>query len=192
MAAADRERWNTKYREEAARPLRSEDEIATPSHFLAEVSALLPASGRGLDVAGGSGRNARWLLQRGLQVTIADISEVGLQRAVAAAPGLQTVQLDLESEPLPPGPWDLILCSHFLHRPLFAAFPGALAPGGMLIVAHPTASNLQRHPKPGRRFLLEDGELPSLISGLDILLYKEGWTPSGRHEAHLLAQKPAS
>jgi tellurite methyltransferase len=191
MAVADRERWNTKYREEAARPLQPEGEIATPSHFLAEVSALLPVSGRALDVAGGSGRNARWLLQRGLQVTIADISEVGLQRAVSTAPGLRTMQLDLESEPLPPGPWDLILCSHFLHRPLFARFPGALAPGGMLVIAHPTASNLERHPKPGRQFLLEDGELPKLISGLDVLLYKEGWTSSGRHEALLLAQMPS-
>jgi tellurite methyltransferase len=190
MAVADRERWNRKYREEAARPLQPEAEIAEPSPFLAEVSALLPVSGRALDVAGGSGRNARWLLQRGLQVTIADISEVGLQRAVAAAPGLRTMQLDLESEPLPPGPWDLILCSHFLHRPLFARFPGALARGGMLVIAHPTASNLERHPKPGRQFLLEDGELPSLVSGLDVLLYKEGWTSSGRHEAWLLAQKP--
>jgi tellurite methyltransferase len=182
MAASDRERWNTKYREEEA--------ISQPSSFLAALAGLLPWQGRALDVAGGSGRNALWLLRRGLQVTIADISEVALQRAALAAPGLQTVRLDLENEPLPAGPWDLILCSHFLHRPLFARCPGLLAPGGCLVIAHPTVSNLQKHPRPGRQFLLEDGELPSLISGLDVLLYEEGWADSGRHEAHLLARKP--
>jgi tellurite methyltransferase len=182
MAAPDRERWNAKYREEEA--------IAQPSPFLAALGDRLPARGRALDVAGGSGRNALWLLQRGLEVTIADISEVGLQRAAAAAPALRTLQLDLENDPLPSGPWDLILCSRFLHRPLFARFPDLLAPGGLLVIAHPTVANLQKHPRPGRQFLLEDGELPSLAPGLEILLHEEGWFESGRHEAHLLARKP--
>ena len=177
---ADRERWNAKYREEAA---------TEPASFLAALAGRLPVSGRALDVAGGAGRNARWLSQRGLQVTIADISDVGLQRAAALAPGVQVARLDLEAEPLPAGPWDLILVSHFLHRPLFAHFPGLLAPGGLLAVAHPTVTNLERNPRPGRQFLLEDGELKRLATGLALLVYEEAWFPSGRYEAHLLAQK---
>jgi tellurite methyltransferase len=182
MAASDREKWNAKY--------RGEEAIAQPSPFLAALSDLLPARGQALDVAGGSGRNALWLLQRGLQVTIVDISEVGLERAASAAGGLRTVQLDLELDPLPAGPWDLIVCSHFLHRPLFQQFPHLLAPGGLLVVVHPTASNLKDHPHPTRQYLLEDGELVSLVAGLEVVYSEEGWMESRRHEAWLVARKP--
>jgi tellurite methyltransferase len=184
VSSADRERWNAKYREEGSVP--------EPSSLLAAVADRLPVSGRALDVAGGAGRNARWLIKRGLQVTIADVSDEGLRIAGAAVPGVQTILLDLESEPLPVGPWDLILVSHYLHRPLFAQFPALLAPGGLLLVAHPTLKNLEKNPRPGRHFLLEDGELPGLVTGLEILDSREGWLDSGRHEAWLLARKAVS
>jgi tellurite methyltransferase len=182
MAGPDRERWNAKYREEEA--------IAQPSPFLVALADLLPRRGRALDVAGGSGRNALWLLRHGLQVTIADISDVALQRAAAAAEGLRTVEVDLESEPLPEGPWEVIVCSHFLQRPLFSQFPALLAPGGFLVVAHPTVVNLQKHPRPGREYLLAEGELHALVKGLEVVRFEEGWVESGRHEARLVARKP--
>jgi tellurite methyltransferase len=175
----ERERWNARYREASAN--------LTPSPFLAVIADRLPVSGRALDVAGGWGRNARWLAQRGFEVTIADISDVGLARA--AALGVRTVQLDLEAEPLPQGPWDLILVSHYLHRPLFAQFPSLLAAGGLLVVAHPTVTNLQRNPKPDRQFLLADGELGRLAAGLEVLFYEEAWFDGDWYEARLLAQK---
>ena len=56
----------------------------------------------------------------GLDVTIADFSQVGLdiaaRRAGAAGVSLQTVAVDLESDPLPHGPWDLILSVHHRSR----------------------------------------------------------------------------
>ena len=179
MPDSERERWNARYREASA--------SLEPSPFLAALADRLPASGRALDVAGGWGRNARWLMHRGFEVTVADISDVGLARA--AALGVRTMQVDLEAAPLPPGPWDLILVSHYLHRPLFAQFPLLLATGGLLVVAHPTVTNLQRNPKPGRRFLLEDGELGRLAAGLEVLFYEEAWFDGDRYEARLLARK---
>jgi SAM-dependent methyltransferase len=119
---------------------------------------------------------------------------VALARAAAAARRLglplEVVQLDLEAAPLPPGPWDLVLCAYFLHRPLLPALAAALAPGGLLVLAHATRSNLQRHPRPGPDHLLEDGELPSLVRGLDLVRYDEGWLESGRHEARVVARRP--
>jgi tellurite methyltransferase len=38
--------------------------------------------------------------------------------------------------------------------------------------------------------VLEDGELPRLISGLETVRYEEGWLESGRHEARLVARRP--
>jgi tellurite methyltransferase len=187
VAAGDRERWNERYREEREAP--------PPSPFLAALDALLPRRGRALDVGGGSGRNALWLARRGLAVTLADVSDVALARASDAARAeglpLEVVQVDLERAPLPPGPWDLVLCTYFLHRPLYAAFEAALAPGGLLVVAHATRSNLERHPRPGPAHLLEDGELPGLVRGLVILRSEEGWLEEGKHEARIVAQRPA-
>lgn len=184
MAAGDQERWNARY--------SAADGPEPPAPWLAGLDAMLPRRGRALDVAGGSGRNAIWLARRGLDVTIADVSDVALERAARAAGAeglpLATVQVDLESAPLPAGPWDLILCVYFLHRPLYRALPAALAPGGLLVVAHATRTNLERNPRPGPRWVLEDGELPTLIRGLEVLRYEEGWLESGRHEARLVAR----
>jgi SAM-dependent methyltransferase len=186
MSQEDRIRWDAKYREGPSHP-------RGPSPFLVSVADSLPPGGRALDVAGGAGADAVWLAGRGWDVTVADISPVGLSAAMdhAANAGvvLGTLEIDIEQDAFPPGPWDLIVCIRFLWRPLFATIPGELAPGGALVVVHPTRSNLSRHDRPGPRHLLEDGELPGLVSGLEILEYQEGWTEEGRHEARLVARR---
>ena len=188
MAQADRLRWDARYRAGGA-------EQHEPSPFLVAIADLLPGAGAGrpptaLDVAGGAGRNAVFLARRGFVVTVADISPAGLALARAAAAGLSVrcLEMDLEVAPLPPGPFDLVLTIDFLHRPLFAAFPGVLAPGGLLVVAHPTRANLARHPHPSARFLLDEGELPELVHGLAVVRYEEAWFDD-RHQARLVARK---
>ena len=86
---------------------------------------------------------------------------------------------------------DLIVSEHFLARHVFPAFPRLLRPGGMLFVLQPTQTNLQRHEKPPARFLLNDGELPTLIDNLEVVRYEEGWLAEGRCEALLLARRPS-
>lgn len=186
MAEADRRKWDARYRERGAG-------LREPSGFLDALDDLLPRRGRALDLAGGTGRHALWLARRGLDVTLADISGVALEvaRAEAGRAGImvRTLMMDLEAEPLPPGPWDLVLCVDFLWRPLFATIPTALAPRGLLVVAHPTLANLERHARPGPEHLLRAGELPDLARRLDILRYDEGWQEGGRHEARLAARR---
>jgi SAM-dependent methyltransferase len=184
MSDADRLKWNARYREEA--PPRA------VSAVVRAVEDLLPRRGRALDVAGGAGRHAVWLAQRGLTVTLADVADEGLERAREAAAGaavaVETVAVDLEAAPLPAGPWDLILCFHYLHRPLFASFAASLAPGGVLVAVQPTLANLARHPKPGAAFLLAEGEMRGLVAPLAIVQYDEGWLEEGRHEARVVAR----
>lgn len=188
MPDADRARWDARYRAE-------DSGRREPSPFLVATVDLLPRpdvarSPTALDVAGGAGRNAVFLARRGFDVTLADISPAGLTLAQAAAAGLpvRCLEIDLERAPLPPGPFDLVVAIDFLHRPLFDAFPGVLAPGGLLVVAHPTRQNLARHPHPSARFLLEEGELPGLVHGLVVLRYEEGWFDD-HHQARLVARK---
>jgi tellurite methyltransferase len=185
MSEEDRRKWNTRYREQAG--------TQEPSGFLRSLAEQLPSTGRALDVAGGSGHDALWLARRGLDVTLVDVSDVALERAVEAAResgvSLRVQRLDLEVEPLPPGPFEVVLCLNYLWRPLFATFPEVLAPGGLLVFAQPTRSNLQRNPHPSARFLLEDGELPRLLQDLEVVSSTEAWTGEGRHEARLVARR---
>ncbi len=78
MPEADRQRWNQRYRQEG--PMDHQ-----PHPFLVEMFPRLGPPGRALDVAGGAGRHALWLAQRGWQVTLVDISDVALRMAEQAA-----------------------------------------------------------------------------------------------------------
>jgi tellurite methyltransferase len=186
MSDFDRHKWNAKYTAGFA----AERE---PSQVLVGLEQFLPKQGRALEIASGAARNGIWLARRGLDVTVADISAVGLavarERAAEAGVTLTTLESDLQDQPFPAGPWDLILSVCYLWRPLFARYPAVLAPGGLLVVIQPTKTNLTRHNKPPADFLLDDGELPRLVTGLEILHYAEGWQADDRHDAVIVARQ---
>lgn len=188
MAREDAERWDRRWLDRGP--------PGPPAAALVEREARLPRSGRALDLAGGNGRHALWLAERGLEVTLADVSTVALEVALRTAGRrglvLGCVRADLEEEGLPRGPWDLVLIHHFLDRGVLAGVREVLAPGGRLLMVHPTRRNLERHPRPSARFLLEEGELPGLLPGLEVLEYEEGWGTEGRHEAVVVAALPAA
>ncbi len=79
MPQNEREAWNQRYRAgshvgRAPDPflIRSCEEFIQP---------LFPSGGTALDVAGGAGRHAVYLAERAWRVTLADISESGVERA---------------------------------------------------------------------------------------------------------------
>ena len=187
MPETDREKWDHKYQDLAS---NSSD----PSPLIVAQANFLPATGQALDIAGGNGNHAIWLSQRGLQVTLADISPVALEQATQQAGQLgltlQTCCIDFEQAPFPLGPWDLILSNLYLYRPLFSAMQAALAPGGILVCAQPTRTNLSRHARPPERYLVDEGELPKLVNDLEILHSWEGWSVTGRHESIVVARRP--
>ncbi len=169
---SDRERWDRRYAE------GSHTGEAEPDWFDA-LGDLLPRGGSALDVASGAGRVACGLARRGLDVLAVDVSPVGLdlarERAERAGLRIETRVLDLAAEPLPAGPWELISCFAYLQRELFPALCRALAPRGVLVCEIPTVRNLERHARPGRRFLLDEGELLRLIDPLEVCWQQEGW-----------------
>lgn len=193
MADEDRSRWNARYADPSG-------PVGSVSPALLELSRFVPTEGAALDVAGGSGRNALWLAARGLDTTIVDIADEGLARAGEAAQAaslpLHTVRLDLEQQPLPAGPWALVLCSHYLQRDLVAVIAPTLAVGGRFVWIHPTVDNLQRHDKPGARFLLAAGEAQALVeaAGLAVEWSQEAWVGeanNARHLARVVARRGA-
>jgi tellurite methyltransferase len=191
VGEGDRERWNAVWREKAG-------EMAPPAAFLREYEELLPRTGKALDIAGGAGRHAVWLARRGLDVTMIDVSDVGLERAERRAGevgvSLRLLRLDLETAELPIGPYDLILCFHYLDRVRRGEWIERLNDSGVIVMAQPTKVNLERHAKPSERFLVEPGELEAWARevGLEILVSQEGWNLEDRHEAELIARRRAA
>jgi SAM-dependent methyltransferase len=182
----DRRHWNDRY---------SHDPWAKdPSRWLVDNSRLLPPPGTAIDIAGGTGRNALWLAQRGWKVTLVDVSDVALNLATDRARkvdvSLVTGLIDLSTDPLPAGPWNLVLLFHYLDRDLFSQIESALEPGGMLIGSLATVTNLERNDRPPRQYLLGNGELPSLLSEFEMLDYNEVWNDD-RHDARFVAQRTA-
>lgn len=184
MGPGARDRWNQRHEGE---------DVGGPSPFLLSLDQHLPRHGRALDVASGRGRNGLWLAERGLSVTLVDLSEVALDIGAREAAGrrlaVTTVNLDLESDGLPHGRWEVIICFHFLHRPLFTQMTTALAPEGWLVCELATVRNLERHSRPPRPFLLEPGELAVLTKELQPVVSTEGWTEEGRHNARFAGRR---
>ncbi len=185
MGAGDRDRWNDKWAERGVGTSHG-------SQLVELVGPHLPGSGRLLDVGGGGSTDSLDFAHRGLDVTICDVSDVGLiqsrQRALAENIIITTVEADLDIDPVPEGPWDVITVANYLNRELFPALVAALAPGGVLAIVIATVRNLERSPKPGRPFLLEEGEILSLVDGLDVVQHSESWRSNNRHEAHLVGR----
>jgi SAM-dependent methyltransferase len=186
----DRERWNAIWRERAG-------ELESPSAFLVEHAGLLPAKGKALDIAGGAGRNAVWLARRGLDVTLVDCSDVAITRAETKAAGvgvkLRARREDLD-QPLDLAPlYDVVVIVHYLDREQRDAHAQLLVEGGLLVHVQQTVVNLERHAKPSRRFLVEEGELAAWIDrlGFEMLVHREGWNDDGVHEACVIARRVA-
>ncbi len=185
MADADRARWDAKH--EAAAHASS-----SPSAVLVALADCLPRRGRALDLAGGRGAEAVWLAQHGLDVTLADISGVALNKAEQLASdagvALTTVCVDLERS-TPPGPWDLVTCGSYLQRSVWSTVELAL--GGTLVWIHPTVTNLERNTKPSARFLLQPGEGRAIIDALPevtIVEHREAWV-GNRHLSVVVAKR---
>ena len=133
-----------------------------------------PSIARGpvLDVACGSGRNARWLAAQGLDV-------VGVDREPQVIAGVRFVRADLEAG----RPWPFaderfagIVVTNYLHRPLFPHLLAALAPEGVLIYETFMAGN-ERFGRPSNpEFLLRPGELLAVFGDLQVVAFEQGRT----------------
>ena len=124
-------------------------------YLLTEAADLAP--GRAIDVGCGEGADAVWLAQRGWEVTGADVSPVGLERAqrnaetvgADVAARITWRQVDLFADAWTPlGSYDLV-SSQYLHLPpevrrqSMLRLGDAVAPGGDLLVAAHHPSDLQ-------------------------------------------------
>lgn len=150
--------------------------VDEPSAWIMRFAALLERGKRVLDLACGSGRHARALAARGIEVEAVD-RDTGALASLAGVAGVTTLQADLEGQPWPFAGrrFDAIVVANYLHRPLFAPIVAALEEDGVLIYETFMAGN-ERFGKPSNPdFLLRPGELLEWL-GRDcrVLAFEQG------------------
>jgi tellurite methyltransferase len=191
MTVNEKAMWDKKYSEGSHGSLQPDPFLVTAyEEFL---SAASP--GLALDVAGGVGRHAIWLGQRGWRVKLMDISEVGIKQAeenakqTGTASSIATEVRDLNSEQdMGREQYDLVVVFFFLQRELFPALAAAIKPGGHLIYKTYTTEQQRFSSGPSHpMFLLEPNELLHAFPSMRVLHYHE--TIQGRGVAELVARK---
>lgn len=129
-------------------------DIPKVSGAVREVAARgwIPADARVLDVGAGLGASTFGLARvvgEGIRVTAVDKDAAALElfRALAGPIRLGTSRLDLAREPLPVGPFDVVLMGQVLSEHAVGLVDAAverLAPGGLLVVVEPALKGRTR------------------------------------------------
>lgn len=168
-----------------------------PSPILAAKVDDLP-TGRALDIATGTGRNARFLAGHGYAVDALDASSEALDRARRAAESdgvdVNWMLADIDSFDFPSGAYEVITMSFYRAFDRLADIEGALKPGGMLLHEHHlrTPEPVERGP-PDDRYRLRSNDLLRAHLGLDVLFYEEAERRTGDGRAivaGILTRKP--
>ena len=151
--------------------------MSNPSPWVERFAPLI-AAGEVLDLACGGGRHARHLASLGHPVLALDRDPQAL--ALAAGPGITTVEYDLEGEgmawPFAAHRFAGIVVTNYLHRPLLASLAASLRPDGLLIYETFAIGN-EAFGKPSNpNFLLARGELLALAlqAGLRVIAFEDG------------------
>lgn len=174
---SDRDRWNQRY---AGRV-----EFPPPNPFLIEafdqwIAPRFPHAGRALDLAGGRGQNAKFLAERGWQVTLVDASDVAIEQAKQQAKN-PTLAIACEIEDAAQflartkaATFDLVMVFYFLDRSLWKEIRRVLRPGGLLLYQTYTVENLRFGRGPSNpEYLLRSGELRAEFSDFEVLYSQE-------------------
>ncbi|PSP72681.1 SAM-dependent methyltransferase [Halobacteriales archaeon QS_3_64_16] len=206
MTRSERERWDERYRTEEFEPSTS------PSPLLRAYIDTLP-SGRALDVATGTGRNALALAENGHAVDAIDISGEALKRAREHereryrerehgdgseqsgedSLAIEWVRADIDEYDFSESTYAAINVSYYHGLDRLTDIKRALKPGGMLLYEHHlrSADPVESGPSTDR-FRFGSNELLRACLDLTILRYEERTTErDGRTGArvYLLARR---
>jgi SAM-dependent methyltransferase len=148
-------------------------DLETPSVWVRQWATLIRPGGDVLDVACGGGRHSRFLARMGFDVTGVD-RDASLFRDKPA--NVTLVEADIEAGPWPfvGRPFDAIVVTNYLHRPLLPILVDSLEPRGILIYETFARGN-ERFGKPSNPdFLLAPGELLETVRGkLRVVAYED-------------------
>ena len=194
MSNPTQEKWDRVYSDRS-----NNEQNLSATRVVAENLHLLPAAGKGLELACGLAANSFALAEYGIEMEAWDISPVAAQRVnqMAVQRGIKVTASarDVVANPPAAGEYDVVVVSHFLDRSLVPTIINALKPGGLLFYQTFTRTRVAEGGPKTDDWRLADGELLTLFAPLQPLVYREeglvGDTGKGfRNEALLVAQKP--
>lgn len=146
------------------------------SAWVARFAPFVPAGGKVLDLACGSGRHSRLFLDAGHPVLAVDKDLFRLNELLSHNK-ITTQQQDLEDGsafPFAPESFAGVVVTNYLHRPILPDIVQAVAPGGVLIYETFARGNERFGHPSNPDFLLEPGELLDVVAGkLRILAYED-------------------
>jgi SAM-dependent methyltransferase len=150
MALEDRERWDKKYTNNHPIPTKIADVL---KNYYMLVKGKIA-----LDIACGTGRNAKFLATKEFEVDALDISPIAL-KSLEGIDNINIKEVDLDRYLLEEKRYNLIVCTYYLNRSLFPQIEKALKKDGVFIfetfIHHPDNTKVPSN----KSFLLEDGEL---------------------------------
>lgn len=150
---------------------------------------------RALDLAMGEGRHALLLAEAGFTTFGVDVSpdrvRTACERSRLAGLSLHAWVADLDTWPLPPERFDLLVVSRFLVRARWEDLRNLVRPGGFVVYETFTTGQLARGIGPSSPdHLLNPGELGQAFDGWEILSVEEVSEPAAI--ARLAARKRTS
>ena len=173
----DQEKWDTRYRKRLGG--------TQPSPILMKYWSLASV-GNALDIACGNGRNSIFLAEKGFTVDAVDISTVATGHLAGKNPNINVICTDLDTWPIPPNRYDLIINIRFLDRRLFPMIQDGLKSGGLLIFESFMEGEQDD-------YCLKPNELPRAFRLFHIVYYEEKKAgPSDKFDqtASMVAIKP--
>ena len=189
MSQTDRDKWNARYADGGY------ESRQRPSAFLEQTSHLLPTTGRALDLACGSGRNALFLARRGMAVDAVDISRLALALGLMQAGDLPItwIELDLDLGFEAPADYDVIVNMRYVDTELVTSLIDSLRPGGLIVIEQHLLTDEPVVGPKNPAFRIAKGTLAKLAHGLEVERLEEGLVrdPDGRTAAlaRLVARK---
>ena len=135
-----------------------------PSAWVRRFAPMIPVGGEVLDLACGSGRHTRLLVEAGFRVEAVDNDAEALA-GLKDLTGVTTRQADLEGGPWPyySRAFDGIVVTHYLWRPLLPLLLNALEEGGVFIYETFMSGNELLGKPSSPEFLLRPGELLDMV-----------------------------
>lgn len=159
---SERERWNDRYRGENA-PRRVNENLVRHAPLLKR--------GRLLDLAGGMGQNARWLIEQSPGAWRAVVTDISDEALASAPPEPSRVLADAAALPFPFAVFDTILCIRFFDARVH--FCEWLTPRGTVFFETYSVGDEKYRPdfNPAHRF--DPSSVTRIFGGLEILVYRE-------------------
>lgn len=183
---SDQLKWDERY-------LLKPDVDSLPADAFLIRNLLLFENKTVLDIAGGHGRNAFFLSRKGYDLTVADISTVGLNRlqikAMQLGIEIKTIEIDLDEPKFLTENYDNIICINFRpNEKLLLHIPHILKENGIFLLSSFNDIQATETGFPIEK-ALKPNEFKSFFHDLQLLHYERFEDQTGKRDGYIFRKR---